>query len=102
MRLLRRDRSLSQKSKLSMAIYPRSSGPEAEPSAILKPKRSIRLMPDETWPHGETDDPLQADRRNFYKFEKWRRDGRPPWLTRKSIVRTGEKRAWTWPLQCKN
>ena len=27
-------------------------------------------MPDE-----ETDDPLYADRRNFYKVEKWSRDG---------------------------
>jgi hypothetical protein len=24
----------------------------------------------------ETDDPLYADRRNFYKVEKWRRDGK--------------------------
>ena len=26
--------------------------------------------------HEETDDPLYADRRNFYKVEEWRRDGR--------------------------
>jgi hypothetical protein len=25
--------------------------------------------------HEETDDPLYADRRNFYKVEKWSRDG---------------------------
>jgi hypothetical protein len=25
--------------------------------------------------HEETDDPLYADRRNFYKVEKWNRDG---------------------------
>jgi hypothetical protein len=31
-------------------------------------------MPDD-WPHEETDDPLHADRRNFYKVEKWSRDG---------------------------
>ena len=30
-------------------------------------------MPDD-WPHEETDDPLCADRRNFYKVEKWSRD----------------------------
>jgi len=27
------------------------------------------------WSDVETDDPLYADRRNFYKVEKWRRDG---------------------------
>ena len=27
------------------------------------------------WPAEETDDPLYADRRNFYKVEKWSRDG---------------------------
>jgi hypothetical protein len=27
-------------------------------------------MTDE-WPHEETDDPLYADQRNFYKVEKW-------------------------------
>jgi hypothetical protein len=27
------------------------------------------------WSHEETDDPLHADRRNFYKVEKWSRDG---------------------------
>jgi hypothetical protein len=27
------------------------------------------------WSHEETDDPLYADRRNFYKVEKWSRDG---------------------------
>ena len=25
--------------------------------------------------HEETDDPLHADRRNFYKVEKWSKDG---------------------------
>jgi hypothetical protein len=28
------------------------------------------------WAHEETDDPLHADRRNFYKVEKWSSDGR--------------------------
>jgi hypothetical protein len=27
------------------------------------------------WSHEETDDPLHADRRNFYKVEKWSKDG---------------------------
>jgi hypothetical protein len=27
------------------------------------------------WSNEETDDPLYADRRNFYKVEKWSRDG---------------------------
>ncbi len=27
------------------------------------------------WADEETDDPLYADRRNFYKVEKWSRDG---------------------------
>jgi hypothetical protein len=27
------------------------------------------------WSDEETDDPLNADRRNFYKVEKWSRDG---------------------------
>jgi hypothetical protein len=33
-------------------------------------------MPADNWSHEETDDPLYADERNFYKVEKWRRDGR--------------------------
>ena len=31
-------------------------------------------MPD-NWSYEETDDPLYADRRSFYKVEKWSRDG---------------------------
>jgi hypothetical protein len=27
------------------------------------------------WSHEETDDPLYADRRDFYKVEKWSKDG---------------------------
>jgi hypothetical protein len=27
------------------------------------------------WCHEETEDPLHADRHNFYKVEKWSRDG---------------------------
>ena len=27
----------------------------------------------EDWSHEETDDPLYADRRNYFKFEKWSR-----------------------------
>jgi hypothetical protein len=29
------------------------------------------------WSAEETDDPLYADRRNFYKVEKWSKDGQP-------------------------
>jgi hypothetical protein len=29
----------------------------------------------DNWSHEETDDPLYADRRKFYKVEKWSRDG---------------------------
>jgi hypothetical protein len=32
-------------------------------------------MPDDDWFHEESDDPLRADGRNFYKVEKWSRDG---------------------------
>jgi hypothetical protein len=28
-------------------------------------------MPSDGWSHEETDDPLHADRRNFYKVKKW-------------------------------
>ena len=32
-------------------------------------------MPSDEWTYEEADDPLYADRRNFYKVEKWSRDG---------------------------
>jgi len=32
-------------------------------------------MPFDACSHDETDDPLNTDRRNFYKVEKWRKDG---------------------------
>jgi hypothetical protein len=32
-------------------------------------------MPDDDWSHEETDDPCFTDRSNFYKVEKWSRDG---------------------------
>ena len=32
-------------------------------------------MTNDDWSAEETDDPLYADRRNFYKVEKWSRDG---------------------------
>ena len=38
--------------------------------------RSSTEMTADDWSHEETDDPLYADRRNFYKVEKWSRDGR--------------------------
>jgi hypothetical protein len=33
------------------------------------------MMPNNDWRHEETDDPLHADQRNFYKDEKWTKDG---------------------------
>jgi hypothetical protein len=33
-------------------------------------------MRDDRWFAEETDDPLNADRRNFYKLEKWCKDGK--------------------------
>ena len=33
-------------------------------------------MTNDNQSHEETDDPLYADRRNFYKVEKWSKDGR--------------------------
>jgi hypothetical protein len=33
------------------------------------------LKSDDQTAHEETDDPTYADRRNFYKVEKWSRDG---------------------------
>jgi hypothetical protein len=35
----------------------------------------IKYPMSDDWSHEETDDPLHADRRNFYKVEKWSRDG---------------------------
>jgi hypothetical protein len=32
-------------------------------------------MPDDDWSHENTDDPLHADRRRFYKVEKLSGDG---------------------------
>ena len=32
-------------------------------------------MPNNEWSDEETDDPLKADERNFYKVEKWTFDG---------------------------
>ena len=32
-------------------------------------------MTNDNWSAEETDDPLYADRRNFYKVEKWSKDG---------------------------
>ena len=35
----------------------------------------------DNWSHEETNDPLHAGRRDFYKVEKWSRDGLPHyWL----------------------
>jgi hypothetical protein len=31
--------------------------------------------PSDDWPDEETDNPLRADDRNFYKLEKWTKDG---------------------------
>ena len=35
----------------------------------------IKSPMSDDWSHEKTDDPLHADRRNFYKVEKWSRDG---------------------------
>jgi hypothetical protein len=32
-------------------------------------------MTNDDWSYEETDDPLYADRRDFYKVENWSRDG---------------------------
>ncbi len=39
------------------------------------------------WSDEETDDPLYADRRNFYKVEKWSRDGLRMILERRTDVK---------------
>jgi hypothetical protein len=44
-----------------------------ERQALLGPVDGGALMTD--WSAEETDDPAYADRRNFYKVEKWSRDG---------------------------
>jgi hypothetical protein len=40
------------------------------------------------WPHEEADDPGFADRRNFYKFERWSRDRRRNFFRRYVWFRT--------------
>jgi hypothetical protein len=45
-------------------------------------------MTADNWSHEETDDPLYADRRNFYKVEKWSRDGRRDFFLRYVWSRT--------------
>jgi hypothetical protein len=35
----------------------------------------IKSPMSDKWSHQETNDPLHADDRNFYKVEKWNRDG---------------------------
>jgi hypothetical protein len=47
------------------------------PSSLLKSAMlAIKSPMSDDWSPEETDDPLHADRRNFYKVEKWSRDGR--------------------------
>jgi hypothetical protein len=51
-------------------------------------------MSDNDWSHEETDEPLLDDRRNFYKVEKWSRDGlhiEGTLFTRRSV---GAKKPW--------
>jgi hypothetical protein len=38
-------------------------------------QRDAEFLPMTDWSDEETDDPVYADRRNFYKVEKWSRDG---------------------------
>jgi hypothetical protein len=40
-------------------------------------------MPSDDWSHEETDDPGFADRRSFYKVEKWSSDGQAKQRLRK-------------------
>jgi hypothetical protein len=42
---------------------------------LLRFQGLLAKVPSADWSHEETDDPLHADRRNFYKVEKWSRDG---------------------------
>jgi hypothetical protein len=36
----------------------------------------MRSVSDDGWSAEETDDPFEADQRNFYKVEKWTKDGK--------------------------
>ena len=42
---------------------------------MLRSQGRLVEMPSDDWSHEETDDPLYADQRNFYKVEKWSRVG---------------------------
>ena len=44
------------------------------------------------WSHEETNDPLHADRRNFYKVEEWSRDGQPHEPGRFNVKTIGPRR----------
>jgi hypothetical protein len=55
--------------RFSCGIAPALSASAARPT-------TRRIPPMTDWSDEETDDPLYADRRNFYKAEKWSRDGR--------------------------
>jgi len=41
---------------------------------LLRSQELLAEMPSDHWSYEETDEPLYADRRNFYKVEKWSRD----------------------------
>jgi hypothetical protein len=45
----------------------------ASPLVISWEPSNIKMA--NNWSHEETDDPIRADRRNYYKVEKWSRDG---------------------------
>jgi hypothetical protein len=46
------------------------------------------------WSSEETDDPVHADRRNFYKVEKWSRDG----LRIELMLYAGNSLVKTWRM----
>ena len=47
----------------------------AAQSVAFSDKASVCKLSMMDWPPEETDDPLYADRRSFYKVEKWSKDG---------------------------
>jgi hypothetical protein len=57
-----------------LGVPPRGLPIQAECSAGVNERRADHGVMND-WSDEETDDPIHADRRNFYKVEKWSRDG---------------------------